>query len=142
MVIGTFGSRGGRCMTSGSPGSTAITTTPAAVAKKRCGKLAPTGNSPPCSARWTASCSLRRPRRCDTTNAVVVAGSQHRKPLRERGVEHDHWVPGQRADLFCGPDGTAARRRMLCSCRMGPTASQASTGSVPGPGSMRESWVS
>ena len=34
LVIGTFGSRGGRCMTSGSPGSTAMTTTPAAVTKK------------------------------------------------------------------------------------------------------------
>ena len=33
LVIGTFGSRGGRCMTSGSPGSTAMTTTPAAVTK-------------------------------------------------------------------------------------------------------------
>ena len=30
-VIGTFGSRGGRCMTSGAPGSTAMTTTPEAV---------------------------------------------------------------------------------------------------------------
>ena len=29
----TFGSRGGRCMTSAAPGSTAMTTTPAAVTK-------------------------------------------------------------------------------------------------------------
>ena len=29
LVIGTFGSRGGRLITSGSPGSTAMTTTPA-----------------------------------------------------------------------------------------------------------------
>ena len=35
LAIGSFGSRGGRLMTFGSPGSTAITTTPAAVAKKR-----------------------------------------------------------------------------------------------------------
>ena len=35
LVIGSFGSRGGRCMTSGSPGSSAITTTPAAVTKNR-----------------------------------------------------------------------------------------------------------
>ena len=33
LVIGSFGSRGGRCMTSGAPGSTAMTTTPAAVTK-------------------------------------------------------------------------------------------------------------
>ena len=33
LVIGTFGSRGGRFMTSGAPGSTAMTTTPAAVTK-------------------------------------------------------------------------------------------------------------
>ena len=34
LVIGKAGSRGGRCMTSGSPGSTAMMMTPAAVAKK------------------------------------------------------------------------------------------------------------
>ena len=33
LVIVTEGSRGGRCMTSGSPGSTAMMTTPTAVAK-------------------------------------------------------------------------------------------------------------
>jgi hypothetical protein len=33
LVIGIFGSRGGRLITSGSPGSTVITTTPAAVTK-------------------------------------------------------------------------------------------------------------
>ena len=33
LVIGIFGSRGGRLITSGSPGSTVITTTPATVTK-------------------------------------------------------------------------------------------------------------
>jgi hypothetical protein len=34
LVIGMFGSRGGRFMTSGSPGSTVMMTTPGTVAKK------------------------------------------------------------------------------------------------------------
>jgi hypothetical protein len=64
-AIGSFGSLGDRLMTSGSPGSTTMTTTPAAATKKSSNKTMEGVSAPP----------LLMPNTVAATNSITSASS-------------------------------------------------------------------